>query len=1027
MISYRYKYFRFVGMLLAACFLLTSHALAQDENVLVLDPYNVNQESLADQIFADTLEGSAIPEGRVYELQSGEIYLNDAQIEVRGGSHLHIRATNPSEKAIVYQFPTGTGDDPQNPPGYLARVYDGNLTVEGLAISGYYEPGFSDDETEYDQLYTVQGGLFRNDSEGARFIMKNNTFSNVAGQILRVNSNATLIHSEDNVYANLGALSTSNFGAGKGIDLRESVIDSLILRNNTFVNYQDRPIRHYNWGNPTEGTGDIIYGEIDHNTFVNGMGFHGVLSLGNLGEEMIITNNLFVDAFAAGEDSTDETRSAEWGNVGNTYENGNNKMSWIFGAPDTDVEYMISNNFYAVSDEGQAWLDSHAEITVGQPLSDFIREQLGDDADAAFAMIDAPDMTNIPDLMIGLMDYYVDVADKTKDTPNDVWDPAVHDMDRRPITYYLSDFDASYSTSSPAYSGGEDGFPAGDLNWFPAEKEEWMSGSGEPQEDVLVLDPYNVNQESLADQIFADTLSGSAIPEGRVYELQSGEIYLNDAQIEVRGGSHLHIRATNPDEKAVVYQFPTGAGDDPQNPPGYLARVYDGHLTVEGLAISGYYEPGFSDDESEYEQLYTVQGGLFRNDSEGARFIMKNNIFSNVAGQILRVNSNAALVHSEDNIYANLGALSTSNFGAGKGIDLRESVIDELILRNNTFVNYQDRPIRHYNYGNPTEGTGDIIYGEIDHNTFVNGMGFHGVLSLGNLGDEIIITNNLFVDGFAAGEDSTDETRSAEWGNVGDTYENGNNRMSWIFGAPDTDVEYMVSNNFYAVSDEGQAWLDKHEEITVGQPLSDFIREQLGDDADAAFSMIDAPDMTNIPDLMIGLMDYYVDVAEKTKDTPNDVWDPAVHDMDRRPITYYMNDFDASYSTSSPAYNGGEDGFPAGDLNWFPAEKDDWMTTSTDEVPGNNELPRQITLHQNYPNPFNPTTTISYQLSKTAEVQLEVFDVLGQKVATVVNGARQQAGEYTVRFDATNLSSGMYFYMLKAGDVVQTKKMTLIK
>lgn len=552
-----------------------------------------------------------------------------------------------------------------------------------------------------------------------------------------------------------------------------------------------------------------------------------------------------------------------------------------------------------------------------------------------------------------------------------------------------------------------------------------FAGQAYAQNNVLVLEPYSANQQSLADQVFADTLAGGLIPEGRIYELQSGEIYLNDAEIQLRGGSVLHLRASDPAEKAILYQFPTGAGDNPQNPPGHVARVFDGHLIVEGLAITGYYEPGFEDDETEYDQLYTVQGGLFRNDSEGANLTLKNNIFSNVAGQVLRVNADANVLHVEDNVFANLGALSTSNFGAGKGIDLRESVIDSLILVNNTFVNYQDRPIRHYNFGNPTEGTGDIVYGEISHNTFVNGMGFHGVLSLGNMGEKMIITNNLFVDAFAAGEDSTDETRSAEWGNVGEQYANSNNKMSWVFGAPNAEVEYVISNNFYSVTSAGQTWLDKHDEITVGQPLSNFLREQLGDDADAAFTMVDDPSMTDVPDLMVGLMDYYVDVAGKTKDTPNDVWDPAIHDMDRRPITYYVNDFDASYSTSSDAYTGAENGLPAGDLNWFPAKKDEWLSTSSEEIGG--DLPRQISLKQNYPNPFNPTTNIQFELAMGANVQVEVFDILGQKVATLVNGNYHQAGTHNVTFNAANLSSGVYFYSLKANNVTQIKRMTLIK
>ena len=552
-----------------------------------------------------------------------------------------------------------------------------------------------------------------------------------------------------------------------------------------------------------------------------------------------------------------------------------------------------------------------------------------------------------------------------------------------------------------------------------------LPGLAIAQEDVLTLEPYSENQLSVADQVYADTLEGGLIPEGRVYELLSGEIYINDAEIQLRDSTAvLHFRASDPTEKAIVYQFPTGAGDNPQNPPGHFVRVYNGSLTVEGLAITGYYEPGFEDDETEYDQLYTVQGGLFRNDSEGASIILRNNVFSNVSGQILRVEATTHLIHLEDNILANLGSLATSNLGAGKGIDLRASTIDSLIVVNNTFVNYQDRAIRHYNFGDPTAGTGDIVYGLIDHNTFVNGMGFHGVLSLGNMGDEMIITNNLFVDAFASGEDSTDATRTAEWGNVGEEYANGNNKMSWIFGAPDADVEYTISNNFYAVTAEGQAWQDKHDEINVGQPLSNFLMEQLGDAADTAFTMIDDPTMTNVPDLMTGIMDYYVDVAEKTKNTPDESWDPAVHDMDRRPITYYVDTFDASYSIDSDAYTGAEDGFPAGDLNWFPDKKAEWMPTSSEPIAN---LPEAFALKQNYPNPFNPTTNIDFEIANATNVDIVVYDVLGQKVATLVNNQFHQTGSYSITFNASNLSSGIYFYTLKAGDMLQTRKMTLLK
>ena len=91
------------------------------------------------------------------------------------------------------------------------------------------------------------------------------------------------------------------------------------------------------------------------------------------------------------------------------------------------------------------------------------------------------------------------------------------------------------------------------------------------------------------------------------------------------------------------------------------------------------------------------------------------------------------------------------------------------------------------------------------------------------------------------------------------------------------------------------------------------------------------------------------------------------------------------------------------------------------------ELPVTVELQQNYPNPFNPTTTIAFGIPESGKVTLEVFDVLGRKVATLINGENKVAGRHTVNFDAQNLASGMYIYRLQAGNSIITKKLTLIK
>jgi hypothetical protein len=88
--------------------------------------------------------------------------------------------------------------------------------------------------------------------------------------------------------------------------------------------------------------------------------------------------------------------------------------------------------------------------------------------------------------------------------------------------------------------------------------------------------------------------------------------------------------------------------------------------------------------------------------------------------------------------------------------------------------------------------------------------------------------------------------------------------------------------------------------------------------------------------------------------------------------------------------------------------------------------PKVFALEQNYPNPFNPTTVISYQLPVAGNVSLKVYDVLGKEVMTLVNG-RQEAGAYNLNFNASNLSSGVYFYRLQSGNFVSTKKMMLVK
>jgi sugar lactone lactonase YvrE len=92
----------------------------------------------------------------------------------------------------------------------------------------------------------------------------------------------------------------------------------------------------------------------------------------------------------------------------------------------------------------------------------------------------------------------------------------------------------------------------------------------------------------------------------------------------------------------------------------------------------------------------------------------------------------------------------------------------------------------------------------------------------------------------------------------------------------------------------------------------------------------------------------------------------------------------------------------------------------------NNFVADDFSLEQNYPNPFNPSTSIKYRVSSISNVSLKVYDVLGNEVSTLVN-EEKQAGSYEVKFEAAGLSSGIYFYKLQAGSLVETKKMILLR
>jgi hypothetical protein len=111
---------------------------------------------------------------------------------------------------------------------------------------------------------------------------------------------------------------------------------------------------------------------------------------------------------------------------------------------------------------------------------------------------------------------------------------------------------------------------------------------------------------------------------------------------------------------------------------------------------------------------------------------------------------------------------------------------------------------------------------------------------------------------------------------------------------------------------------------------------------------------------------------------------------------------------------------------WSNSEKPEEsgpIITSVKEITG---IPNVYSLEQNYPNPFNPATMIRFSIAEPGLVTLNVYNLLGEKVATLVN-SELASGSYEVDFNSGNYSSGIYFYTIKANNYLATKKMILLK
>ena len=537
--------------------------------------------------------------------------------------------------------------------------------------------------------------------------------------------------------------------------------------------------------------------------------------------------------------------------------------------------------------------------------------------------------------------------------------------------------------------------------------------------NYLRVPPYTVNNTYLNDFIIGDTLpNGTRRDPNVVYVLTRGGLYLSSAVMNT-GTWDLRITANDSTTSRRPVIFLVG-----NPPPGNFANLR-GNLWLRNVILGGY-------NELVPANLTGLQGSLFNTAAQGVDIVIDSCILKTTNGNHIRTDQAPRVVKVTNCIFGDMGYLGRSNLGAGKAIDLRAGSCDSLVLLNNTFVNWQDRIIRHF------ASTLNIQYIRFEHNTLANGMSYHGLLSLGRVGKRVIIRDNLLVDAFALGNDS-DAVRQAEFSDGGELDQWGFPRMSWVIANPNDTTSWLVQNNYYYISPGGQSFWDSasvlpiiaNPPLTPGAPLTHKICSRIGADSTTAFRLANVS-LPNIPNLMVTMMKWYRRPAAsggagKTKVTSN--W-AAQYDFDRRGYIYYRDSLNCAYSTSNSLYSAASCGYPVGDLKWFPARYAAWKTDPCVQIalPVNDkpDVPATFSLDQNYPNPFNPDTKITFTLGKAGLTSLVVYNVLGQKVATLL-AKDMTAGLHEVSFDASNLSTGMYFYRLESGKNFDVKKMMVLK
>ena len=520
-----------------------------------------------------------------------------------------------------------------------------------------------------------------------------------------------------------------------------------------------------------------------------------------------------------------------------------------------------------------------------------------------------------------------------------------------------------------------------------------------------------------------------------VYKVEGGKFYAFDGRIDltyeitIEGPDNGWIRnVANP---PVLVNTPAGNGAARQ----FFELREGGAITIKNVLLSG--------TNSNGEVV-----GIFIANTGGRGFIVDNCVFADWQDFALRNQYKGAEIRITNSVFINGVRLRNNPWG---GFPIRMDVAcDKVLIENNTVVNS----------GRLLCNRGPFFNADIYelHNTYLN-QAENGHEQRAN---EMIQANNIFYNYQFLGRKGGTAVHPS---NISDSHFTNSNLFAEAKDSLDKISLYLGQNLFYR-EDEIMNWFT----TSGGDSILPGLLWEEHADVDSFVNFDDNyhigtnyaefdPQFTVHP----GNTEAIVNFINAYWLNPTGNWvdwriESQVSFGDNGlPVLNWPPAFDLSYANEY-LKTAGTDGLPLGDLNWWPDAKETYLanrdsyvaalkdsiehakalyvpgsptpmkTPSTTAVDRDGAQPVDYALGQNYPNPFNPTTTIEYQVGKAGVVTIEMFNTLGQKVKTLVNG-HKLSGTYSLNVDGSDLSSGVYFYtiQIQAGDFTQTKKMVLMK